>query len=64
MAGEPPADVKLAASKVEAWLQSQAQAAAAAAPTRVSDEVFAKMSPAARLDHCRKFQQFKPVSPR
>jgi hypothetical protein len=60
----PPSDVVASAAKVQSWLDQQAQAVAAAAPARVSDAEFAKMSAKQRLDHCRQFEQFKPASPR
>lgn len=57
MTGQPPPDVAVAAAKVEQWLRGQEQ-------QRVSEEQFSKMSPAQRLDYCRRFPQILPSGKR
>jgi hypothetical protein len=52
MSTEPPESVRIAAAQVETWLRQQATA------TKSAEEV-AKLSPAARLDYSRQFDQTK-----
>jgi hypothetical protein len=47
----PPPDVAAAAAVVQKWLDSGQQ------PPRVTDEQYAKMTPAQRLDYARSFDQ-------
>jgi hypothetical protein len=59
----PPDDVQRAAARVEAYLQStfaaavQDQEGQAQDQGKVTDEQFAKMSAAERLDYARRFDQ-------
>jgi hypothetical protein len=50
----PPADVTFAAAVVQTWLDRQQPQPGQG---KVSDEVFAKMSAAERLDYARRFDQ-------
>lgn len=65
MAGTPPPDVAAAAAKVQAWLDADRTAPVRSGDPagRVSDEQFAKMTPAQRLDYTRQFDQSQFVAP-
>jgi hypothetical protein len=52
----PPSDVTFAAAVVQTWLDKQPKPGQG----KVSDEVFAKMTPAERLDYVRQFPQPPP----
>jgi hypothetical protein len=49
----PPTDVTFAAAVVETWLNKQPNNQQG----KVSDEQFTKMTPAERIDYCRRFDQ-------
>ena len=53
MSADPPSDVAAAAAVVQGWLNQQAPDANG----RLSDGQVSKLSPAARLDYTRKFNQ-------
>jgi len=57
----PPPEVAAAAAVVDAWLRKSPPVVADTKPTpqggRVSDEQYARMTPAQKLDYARQFDQ-------
>jgi hypothetical protein len=50
---DPPAHITFSAAVVEKWLSEQP----GQGPNKVTDEQFAKMSPAERIAYCRRWDQ-------
>jgi hypothetical protein len=53
MANNPPSDVTFAAAVVQSWLDKEQPGG----QSKATDEQFAKMTAAERIDYCRCFDQ-------